>query len=118
MFGIASTFVGLSEGTAKYRFLALSSAIVAFSVSFAVYLLSLFARFLRTVQYIPGWFWKLLLYAMILVWFHLDLSCRKVLLVVVMQYIFYAWLFGFGYIDLRTVWVFINFGLILVWFGQ
>ncbi|CAG7908338.1 unnamed protein product [Brassica rapa] len=32
MFGIASTFVGLSEGTAKYRFLALSSAIVAFSV--------------------------------------------------------------------------------------
>lgn len=33
MFGIASTFVGLSEGMAKYGFLALSSAIVAFSVS-------------------------------------------------------------------------------------
>lgn len=32
MFGIASTFVGLSEGMAKYGFLALSSAIVAFSV--------------------------------------------------------------------------------------
>ncbi|KAH0881982.1 hypothetical protein HID58_058078 [Brassica napus] len=31
MFGIASTFVGLSEGMAKYGFLALSSAIVAFS---------------------------------------------------------------------------------------
>ncbi|CAH8360381.1 unnamed protein product [Eruca vesicaria subsp. sativa] len=30
MFGIASTFVGLSEGMAKYGFLALSSAIVAF----------------------------------------------------------------------------------------
>lgn len=33
MFGIASTFVGLSEGMAKYGFLALSSAIVAFAVS-------------------------------------------------------------------------------------
>ncbi|XP_065020774.1 uncharacterized protein LOC135645862 [Musa acuminata AAA Group] len=31
MFGIASTFVGLSEGTAKYGFLALASAIVAFA---------------------------------------------------------------------------------------
>ncbi|XP_010554726.1 PREDICTED: uncharacterized protein LOC104824369 [Tarenaya hassleriana] len=31
MFGIANTFVGLSEGMAKYGFLALSSAIVAFS---------------------------------------------------------------------------------------
>ncbi|XP_010516249.1 PREDICTED: uncharacterized protein LOC104791940 [Camelina sativa] len=31
MFGIASTFVGLSEGMAKYGFLALSSAIVAFA---------------------------------------------------------------------------------------
>ncbi|XP_010497264.2 PREDICTED: uncharacterized protein LOC104774331, partial [Camelina sativa] len=31
MFGIASTFVGRSEGMAKYGFLALSSAIVAFS---------------------------------------------------------------------------------------
>ncbi|KAJ7965172.1 Import inner membrane translocase subunit [Quillaja saponaria] len=30
MFGIANTFVGLSEGMAKYGFLALSSAIVAF----------------------------------------------------------------------------------------
>jgi hypothetical protein len=33
MFGIANTFVSLSEGMAKYGFLALSSAIVAFSVS-------------------------------------------------------------------------------------
>lgn len=33
MFGIASTFVGISEGMAKYGFLALSSAIVAFAVS-------------------------------------------------------------------------------------
>lgn len=31
MFGIANTFVGLSEGMAKYGFLALSSAIVAFT---------------------------------------------------------------------------------------
>lgn len=31
MFGIANTFVGLSEGFAKYGFLALSSAIVAFA---------------------------------------------------------------------------------------
>ncbi|KAJ8764095.1 hypothetical protein K2173_004999 [Erythroxylum novogranatense] len=31
MYGIASTFIGLSEGLAKYGFLALSSAIVAFS---------------------------------------------------------------------------------------
>ncbi|XP_022564330.2 uncharacterized protein LOC111208942 [Brassica napus] len=31
MFGIASTFVGLSEGMAKYGFLVLSSAIVAFA---------------------------------------------------------------------------------------
>lgn len=34
MFGIANTFIGLSEGMAKYGFLALSSAIVAFTVSF------------------------------------------------------------------------------------
>lgn len=33
MFGVASTFVGFSEGMAKYGFLALSSAIVAFAVS-------------------------------------------------------------------------------------
>jgi hypothetical protein len=33
MFGIASTFVGLSEGMAKYGFLALATAIVAFAVS-------------------------------------------------------------------------------------
>ncbi|KAG6728871.1 hypothetical protein I3842_02G196400 [Carya illinoinensis] len=32
MFGIAKTFVGLSEGMAKYGFLALSSAIVAFAI--------------------------------------------------------------------------------------
>ncbi|KAK4383138.1 hypothetical protein Sango_2803800 [Sesamum angolense] len=32
-FGIASTFVGFSEGMAKYGFLALSSAMVAFAVS-------------------------------------------------------------------------------------
>ncbi|KAJ0551628.1 hypothetical protein HanHA300_Chr07g0259291 [Helianthus annuus] len=31
MFGIANTFIGLSEGMAKYGFLALSSAVVAFS---------------------------------------------------------------------------------------
>ncbi|KAH7840661.1 hypothetical protein Vadar_019885 [Vaccinium darrowii] len=31
LFGIANTFIGLSEGMAKYGFLALSSAIVAFS---------------------------------------------------------------------------------------
>ncbi|CAI9273884.1 unnamed protein product [Lactuca saligna] len=31
MFGIANTFIGLSEGMAKYGFLALSSAIVAFT---------------------------------------------------------------------------------------
>ncbi|KAK1421371.1 hypothetical protein QVD17_23654 [Tagetes erecta] len=31
MFGIANTFIGLSEGMAKYGFLALSTAIVAFS---------------------------------------------------------------------------------------
>lgn len=33
LFGIASTFIGFSEGMAKYGFLALSSAIVAFTVS-------------------------------------------------------------------------------------
>lgn len=33
MFGIANTFVGLSEGMAKYGFLALSAAIVSFAVS-------------------------------------------------------------------------------------
>lgn len=33
MFGIANTFVGLSEGMAKYGFLALSTAMVAFAVS-------------------------------------------------------------------------------------
>jgi hypothetical protein len=33
LFGIANTFVVLSEGMAKYGFLALSSAIVAFTVS-------------------------------------------------------------------------------------
>jgi hypothetical protein len=33
MFGVASTFVGFSEGMAKYGFLALSSALVAFAVS-------------------------------------------------------------------------------------
>lgn len=35
MFGIANSFVGFSEGMAKYGFLALSSAIVAFAVSYA-----------------------------------------------------------------------------------
>ncbi|KAF5752639.1 hypothetical protein HS088_TW01G00554 [Tripterygium wilfordii] len=35
MFGIANTFVGLSEGMAKYGFLALSSAIVAFAGLYA-----------------------------------------------------------------------------------
>ncbi|RWW48107.1 hypothetical protein BHE74_00045847 [Ensete ventricosum] len=38
MFGIATTFVGLSEGTAKYGFLALASAIVAFAVSISFYI--------------------------------------------------------------------------------
>lgn len=33
LFGIATTFIGFSEGMAKYGFLALSSAIVAFTVS-------------------------------------------------------------------------------------
>ncbi|KAM1168952.1 hypothetical protein ACFX13_031511 [Malus domestica] len=33
MFGIASTFIGLYEGMAKYGFLALSTAIVAFAIS-------------------------------------------------------------------------------------
>lgn len=33
MFGIASTFVGLSEGMAKYGFLALAAAMVSFAVS-------------------------------------------------------------------------------------
>lgn len=33
MFGIANTFVGLSEGMAKYGFLALSTAIISFCVS-------------------------------------------------------------------------------------
>lgn len=37
MFGIANTFIGLSEGMAKYGFLALSSSIVAFAVSFALW---------------------------------------------------------------------------------
>ncbi|KAL8120488.1 hypothetical protein AgCh_017603 [Apium graveolens] len=39
MFGIANTFVGLSEGMEKYKFLALSVAIVPFSVSFSFSLL-------------------------------------------------------------------------------
>ncbi|MQM06624.1 hypothetical protein Taro_039449 [Colocasia esculenta] len=39
MFGVASTFVGLSEGMAKYGFLALASAIVAF---FGLYVRSRF----------------------------------------------------------------------------
>ncbi|KAF9595849.1 hypothetical protein IFM89_005335 [Coptis chinensis] len=42
MFGIANTFVGLSEGMAKYGFLALSSAIVAFAVIFFVLRLDIF----------------------------------------------------------------------------
>lgn len=36
MFGIANSVVGISEGLAKYGFLALSSAIVAFAVSSAI----------------------------------------------------------------------------------
>lgn len=48
MFGIANTFVGLSEGMAKYGFLALSSAIVAFAVSFLFYLFALcYLHFVR-----------------------------------------------------------------------
>jgi len=41
MFGIASTFVGLSEGMAKYGFLALATAIVAFAVSSIPFLVGL-----------------------------------------------------------------------------
>ncbi|KAL0401061.1 UNVERIFIED_CONTAM: hypothetical protein Slati_4136000 [Sesamum latifolium] len=42
LFGIASTFVGFSEGMAKYGFLALSSAIVAFTAVMSyVFLLEL-----------------------------------------------------------------------------
>lgn len=37
MFGIADSVVGISEGLAKYGFLALSSAIVAFAVSSAIH---------------------------------------------------------------------------------
>lgn len=52
MFGIANTFVGLSEGMAKYGFLALSSAIVAFAVSFLYYLFaSCWLHFLRKWVY-------------------------------------------------------------------
>lgn len=40
MFGVASTFVGLSEGMAKYGFLALATAMVAFSVSFSMLIYS------------------------------------------------------------------------------
>lgn len=48
MFGIANTFVGLSEGMAKYGFLALSSAIVAFAVSVLYYLFAMcYLHFLR-----------------------------------------------------------------------
>lgn len=36
MFGIANMFIGLSEGMAKYGFLALSTAIVSFGVSISV----------------------------------------------------------------------------------
>lgn len=35
LFGIATTFIGFSEGMAKYGFLALSTAIVAFAVSYS-----------------------------------------------------------------------------------
>lgn len=45
MFGIANTFVGLSEGMAKYGFLALSSAIVAFAVSVELFSMFMFDNF-------------------------------------------------------------------------
>lgn len=53
MFGIASTFVGLSEGMAKYGFLALSSAIVAFAVSFrlSLYLSLIILTLTQTLRY-------------------------------------------------------------------
>lgn len=38
MFGIAHTFVGLSEGMAKYGFLALAMAMVSFLVSLSQFL--------------------------------------------------------------------------------
>lgn len=45
LFGVASTFIGFSEDMAKYGFLALSSAIVAFTVScFLLVLVSGFNR--------------------------------------------------------------------------
>lgn len=50
MFGIASTFVGLSEGMAKYGFLALSSAIVAFGVSSSVNVLLMSIRLLISLS--------------------------------------------------------------------
>jgi hypothetical protein len=50
MFGIASTFVGLSEGMAKYGFLALATALVAFAVSSIPFSFSLWARY-----YVSGW---------------------------------------------------------------
>ncbi|KAF7830846.1 import inner membrane translocase subunit [Senna tora] len=37
MYGIASTFIGFSEGLAKYGFLALSSAVVAFAVTLCIF---------------------------------------------------------------------------------
>lgn len=56
MFGIANTFVGLSEGMAKYGFLALSSAIVAFAVSVLYYLFAMcYLHFLRKWIYWSFW---------------------------------------------------------------
>lgn len=52
MFGVANTFVELSEGMAKYGFLAFSSAIVAFTVSSAlsfIYLQSIHLLFIYEI---------------------------------------------------------------------
>lgn len=54
MFGIANTFIGLSEGMAKYGFLALSSAIVAFAVSFSFNGFIVFVLLLSTYRFTCG----------------------------------------------------------------
>lgn len=54
MFGIANTFIGLSEGMAKYGFLALSSAIVAFAVSFSFNGFIVFLLLLSTYRFTCG----------------------------------------------------------------
>lgn len=48
LFGLASAFVGLSEGMAKYGFLALATAIVAFTVSTIYYVMMIGYDFCAT----------------------------------------------------------------------